>query len=330
VVANSLIMLASNLIYHAHLQFIGAEKKPIFLSIILLITTISLLIIFTYINPNTNNRIIVLSTFYGVQFLLITSAIGRFQRQTQQVCYTPLMVIATVFALFHSFRLVITLLTSDSANSYKLANSWTQALLVIVLMLYIVALDFFIVFIATEKLIQKIAELAYKDSLTELYNRRGLDYAIQDKPILKESFAVIICDIDHFKLVNDRYGHDVGDIVIQEFSGLIKELTRKTDICARWGGEEFLIILPLTDEQEALIVAEKIRSACEQQRFKEQPDLLFTSSFGICVKKDGENFDSLIKSADQALYQAKNQGRNQVCIFKTAKAGLNHPDSYET
>lgn len=108
-----------------------------------------------------------------------------------------------------------------------------QALQIIFLMLYIALLDFFIVLIATDQLMQKIAELAYKDSLTTLYNRRGLDHTMQDNAIFDKPLAVIMCDIDHFKLINDHYGHHVGDIVIKSFARQLKESTRKTDICTR-------------------------------------------------------------------------------------------------
>jgi diguanylate cyclase (GGDEF)-like protein len=130
--------------------------------------------------------------------------------------------------------------------------------------------------------------------------------------------TIIICDIDYFKLINDRYGHSIGDIVIQTFAKIIIEITRKTDICVRWGGEEFLILLPLTNEEAAVIVVEKIRISCEQQVFSEQQELCFTSSFGICSKKDGHLLDGIIHDADQALYMAKSQGRNQVCVFNDA------------
>jgi len=164
----------------------------------------------------------------------------------------------------------------------------------------------------------KMSEMAYKDSLTTLYNRRGLDFALHDNDILFRPLTIIICDIDYFKLINDRYGHSIGDIVIQRFAKIIIDMTRKTDICVRWGGEEFLILLPLTNVENALIVAEKIRISCEQQVFSEQQGLCFTSSFGICSKKDGGShlLDGIIHDADQALYMAKSQGRNQVCVFK--------------
>lgn len=316
VVANSLLMLATNLVYYAHLQFIGHKKQLIPLSVFLLISAVSLLTIFTYSIPNTNARIIVLSIFHCLQLLLIASTIWNFQRQTEQTCYKSLMVAAIIFALFFIFRIITTLLSND-IHPYKLANNILHSLLIVFLMLYIAALDFFIVLIATEKLTQKIAELAHRDTLTTLYNRRGLDHTLQNNNIFKKPLAIIMGDIDNFKLINDCYGHNIGDIVIQAFALIIQTSTRKTDICVRWGGEEFLIILPLTDEQEAFIVAEKIRLACEQQIFPEQAELSFTASFGICVKKDNHSFDALINDADRALYQAKHQGRNQVCIFQS-------------
>jgi diguanylate cyclase (GGDEF)-like protein len=316
IVGNSLLIIACNLIYHAHLQFIGYKNQHIFLSAVLLIGVISLLLIFTYIIPNTNDRVIVLSSFYSLQFLFIARTVQRFQQQTEQTCYSPLIIIASAFAAFFVFRLVITLFR-EQVDPYKLMYNPAQALATIFLMLYIALLDFCIVLIASGQLVQKIAELAYKDLLTTLYNRRGLDHTMRDNAIFDKPLAVIMCDIDHFKLINDRYGHAIGDIVLQTFAKLIKESTRKTDICTRWGGEEFLIILPMTTEQEALMVAEKIRTACEQLTFPEYPELRFTNSLGICSKKASHNFDELINDADHALYQAKTQGRNRVCIFNS-------------
>jgi hypothetical protein len=121
-------------------------------------------------------------------------------------------------------------------------------------------------------------------------------------------------DIDNFKLINDQHGHLVGDIVIKKFAEIIKQATRNTDICVRWGGEEFLIMLPLINTQDSFVVAEKIRRFCEQQTFPEQQGLHFTSSFGVC-NGDNYSFDELVGYADKALYQAKSQGRNQVCVF---------------
>lgn len=313
VVGNSLIMLSGSLTYHAHLKFIQYKKNPILRSAILLISAISLFIVFTYSIPNTRIRVTVLNEFNCMQFFLIALTIYRFQQQTQQKIYTPLMVISGIFTLFFAAWIVF-ILMGEPFPPYKLQGGWMHSTIIIVLMLYIATLDFCVVLIATEQLIQQVTESSHKDILTELYNRRGLDHALENNDVLKKPIAVIMGDIDNFKLINDQYGHPIGDIVIKRFSRLIKELTRNTDICVRWGGEEFLIILPLLNTQEAFIVADKIRMACEQQSFSEQQGLYFTSSFGIC-SGDNYSFNELVSYADQALYQAKHQGRNKVCSF---------------
>lgn len=313
IVGNGLIMLSGNVTYHAHLKFIGYKENTVLRSAILLISAISLFIVFTYIIPDTSIRVTVLNEFNGIQFFLIASTVYRFQKQTQQTIYTPLMVIAGVFTLFFTIWIVF-ILMGETFPPYKLQGGWMHSMIIIVLMLYVATLDFCVVLIATEQLIKKVTDSSHQDILTSLYNRRGLDHALQNNPVLNRTLAIIMADIDNFKLINDQYGHLVGDIVIKKFAEMIKASTRSTDICVRWGGEEFLIMLPLLNGQEAFVVAEKIRTACEQQAFPEQQGLHFTSSFGIC-SGDNDNFDELVGYADHALYQAKTQGRNQVCIF---------------
>lgn len=316
IVANSLILLCSMLIYYGHLQFIGDKNKPIILSAFLLITAIGLHVFFTYVFPNANNRIIVTSIYNCLVFLLTARAVYRIQRQNKQHNYTALIVIAIILAVFFAVRIEVTSLTGP-INPYNFLTTTIpfHAMAMIVVLLYIVALNFLIILIATQILTQKLTDLAHKDSLTLLYNRRGLDYVLDNNNIFSRPLAAILCDIDFFKSINDSYGHCVGDIVIQALARLITESTRKTDICVRWGGEEFLIILPLINAQQAYTVAEKIRTACEQETFPEQPGLSFTSSFGIFENIEGYSFDKLVHNADQALYQAKYRGRNQVCIF---------------
>ena len=119
-------------------------------------------------------------------------------------------------------------------------------------------------------------------------------------------------DIDHFKKVNDEYGHPIGDIILQEFSLLLNETLRKSDIVGRWGGEEFLIILPETDAEGAKEVAEHLRKRIEKFEFTAVKHK--TSSFGITQYQKGSDIQSLVNKADVALYNAKNKGRNQVSV----------------
>lgn len=126
-----------------------------------------------------------------------------------------------------------------------------------------------------------------------------------------EKFSLIMLDIDHFKMVNDTYGHDIGDGVIISLSNTIKESIRSTDKFIRFGGEEFLIMLPNSDLNTATEVAEKIRLNI-QNSLHSSKKLAITSSFGVVVHKEEDSFDSLIKQADLLLYEAKESGRNIV------------------
>ncbi|MDP2850829.1 MAG: diguanylate cyclase [Sulfuricurvum sp.] len=164
-----------------------------------------------------------------------------------------------------------------------------------------------------------IEEISLKDQLTGLYNRRHLDAVLEKNCQMAERynipFSVAIIDIDHFKNVNDTYGHQVGDYVLQNLSEILKSQCRAVDILGRWGGEEFLIIFPNTEESEAEIAAEKIRKAIEIFPMEYVGNK--TASIGVCEYHD--NLNETIKRADEALYQAKAQGRNRVCTYRYNK-----------
>lgn len=163
----------------------------------------------------------------------------------------------------------------------------------------------------------KLEDQANHDSMTHLYNRRSF-YEIA-KNILQlsqrnfEDLYIIMFDIDNFKKINDTYGHDVGDKVIITLSETLLKCIRKSDISARWGGEEFLVLLPKTNEKGALITAEKIRSTIESLVVK---DVHFTVSVGVASfdHTQDSHIDDAIKKADEALYEAKGSGKNKVCM----------------
>lgn len=123
-------------------------------------------------------------------------------------------------------------------------------------------------------------------------------------------------DIDHFKDVNDKYGHEAGDIVLKDIANLMLNFFRKTDICCRYGGEEMLIILYDSNIDNALDKIELFRKNIANLKFSFVELFSVTASFGISeFPKDGEDAESLIKAADAALYQSKNNGRNRVTVF---------------
>lgn len=158
-------------------------------------------------------------------------------------------------------------------------------------------------------------EIAAKtDRLTRLYNRHHLDAVIaQEFTRFRRSakpFAVLIADCDKFKSVNDTYGHQIGDLVLIDIARLLRENVRATDTVGRWGGEEFLAILPDTGIDGAVQLAEKLRVAIETNEFPTVGQK--TASFGIAVLRPDEGIKELIARADTALYRAKENGRNRV------------------
>jgi diguanylate cyclase (GGDEF)-like protein len=161
---------------------------------------------------------------------------------------------------------------------------------------------------------QTVIRLSQQDSLTGLYNRRRitelLENEIQRATRYHTVFSVILADIDHFKAVNDRFGHQVGDEVLSRIAKVLCSRTRATDLVGRWGGEEFVIISPGTDIGGSFSLAEKIRTQLESTDLGEIGHR--TASFGVTAFADGDDIKSIIAHADAGLYAAKRGGRNRV------------------
>ncbi|MCT7432793.1 diguanylate cyclase [Aliarcobacter cryaerophilus] len=165
---------------------------------------------------------------------------------------------------------------------------------------------------------KKMKDLASIDDLTKIYNRyyffnifnQQLEKLKSDKTI----FSLIMFDLDHFKNVNDTYGHDVGDYVLNETCRVVEKDLRENDTFARIGGEEFLILLPNTNIEDAFYIAQRIRQNIEQHKFKDIPKL--TISLGVAEANEPILSTELLKKVDLALYKAKKEGRNKIIAFK--------------
>lgn len=166
------------------------------------------------------------------------------------------------------------------------------------------------------KLEKKLSQFASTDALTGLYNRRRFEESFTTELARAERhsnpLALIMFDIDHFKAVNDMYGHDIGDNVLKGIANVIQFNLRKTDVFARWGGEEFIILAPETTSEQAERLGEKLRSAIEGYDFDIEDRV--TASFGFTLYRSDSTSEQMIKRADEAMYQAKNNGRNQVVL----------------
>lgn len=157
---------------------------------------------------------------------------------------------------------------------------------------------------------------ASTDALTGHANRRALDVLLKQQITLAQTehrpFAVLMLDIDHFKQINDTYGHSVGDDALRAFGMRVGDYLRQGDLCARFGGEEFVVILPGTSLDRAMEVAERVRSGVAASDLLANPPIRVTVSIGVAAHTPGQTMPDLLKMADTAVYAAKRGGRNQV------------------
>jgi two-component system, cell cycle response regulator len=174
----------------------------------------------------------------------------------------------------------------------------------------------------TERLrdnVQLSIEMAITDVLTGLYNRRYIEShvgtLVEQAAARNKPLAVLVLDIDYFKSINDTYGHDAGDDVLREFALRIRKSIRGLDLACRYGGEEFVVVMPETDMAVATMVAERLRRRIASELFpiqKGAKSIEVTISIGIAALGEGDTPAAIIKRADQALYRAKRDGRNRV------------------
>ncbi|NQD36616.1 diguanylate cyclase [Permianibacter sp. IMCC34836] len=178
-----------------------------------------------------------------------------------------------------------------------------------------------------ERMAKLLEQTARTDFLTKLINRRAMAQSLQTEVARLEransesgrveaasgTFSMVLVDIDHFKNINDQFGHDIGDEVLKALARAFEASVREQDIVARWGGEEFLILLPNTGQADAVEQAERLRQLLDSDKLRiDRYPHRVTASFGVSEYSKGQSVESMLKQADVALYQAKAQGRNQV------------------
>jgi len=169
---------------------------------------------------------------------------------------------------------------------------------------------------------RKMEILAMHDGLTELFNRRAIeDHAVAELSLAKrkeQPLSIILLDIDYFKNLNDEYGHKSGDVVLRQLANILTESLRQYDRAGRWGGDEFILIMPETQLSEAVTVAERLRTKTSETKLSLEngEQISMQISLGVaCVSGHYPSLIKLVDAADQALYQAKQSGRNRVCSY---------------
>jgi len=207
-------------------------------------------------------------------------------------------------------------------NNYLLETEYTSAFKVRIILSFILVVFITAVYgysreKSSEKMRKMRKDLEFflrRDELTGLYNRRGYNDKVHS--IQNTYGAILMCDIDHFKKINDTYGHAVGDYTIQEVSKCIRNNLRKDDVAVRWGGEEFFIFLSEVSMDNAYLVSEKLRESIENLtiQFSDEIGFHVTMSIGIAKMDSQTSLDDVIRNADDAMYLSKASGRNKSTL----------------
>lgn len=223
-----------------------------------------------------------------------------------------------MLSLFYAIRAVLLLIMPSQVVNLLQSSSFLVSFTV-VMIFGISGFNVAAIGLVISRMISQIRHLSIEDSLTQTFNRRHIN-EMANKEIGKMSevgseFSVIMLDIDHFKKVNDVYGHAAGDAALVTCANVLKEMVRAKDYVGRLGGEEFCLMLPNTPIEEAKQLAESIRQKLEETFVKWEDKVIpITASFGVSSLVHRDEWSKLLNKADLAMYQAKNNGRNQVVI----------------
>lgn len=264
---------------------------------------------------------------FGLFFLIHLVCARALLRRIDVPLKTPYWLAGTAFALvavlcvarivniLYLERHSVSMFSSNGVNPYVFFfASMAQMAMSMAFMLLI-----------NTSLANRLKELAATDALTGLMNRRSLDQEIARQLASQkrhnDNLSLMMIDVDHFKQLNDQYGHQAGDEVLRRLAALMQNLVRSNDYIGRYGGEEFCIVLPATSESQAMVLAERIRIAFQDLNICWEKQTINSSiSIGVAdTWYDNHQAASLLKAADIALYQAKHQGRNQVVGFSASR-----------
>ncbi len=310
IVLANLAILTGVIFYHAGVRlFFG--RDPIWLGWAALLAMLSPLLYWhALIEPNYNARLILVCLVWACVFLSMAWQIWHQGPRVFSSCFT------VVVLCLHAGVLLLRFYSAwfPLAEEGLLTPTLVQTVYVASNALMLLALGMGLILMAGDRLRAEFEHLASHDSLTQVLTRRVLmDACAQELERCRRhgrSMALLLLDLDHFKAVNDTYGHQMGDRVLVNFARRITGLLRRPDQLARFGGEEFVLLLPETTQEEAVAVAERILARAAEPA-EGLPSI--TASIGLATNRpDEEQIDTLLARADKALYRAKDAGRNRV------------------
>lgn len=269
---------------------------------------------FRFFEPDIAMRAQIIAFSCALLMCLSLPALAKsFRRSTSMLLFGQIIILAVTITM----SAVYTLDTNATASADGfLRNSLFMSLInmAVTAVSLTAAVTLYMSYVNT--IVDKLRTQSETDSLTGLLNRRGFE--MQAAKLFEEHrqlpLVMIVADIDHFKQINDTYGHAAGDKVLKHLARLMREGVRQSDLCGRVGGEEFCILMPGAQLPVGRLAAENVRSVFAQTaKLMVGHDKLLTASFGVCEARDGESYQALFERADAALYAAKHRGRDRVC-----------------
>lgn len=316
ILANSAIGLGYALIVTGLSQFRQASSNNTAIALAGFPVLVLYLIFYSEFQMSTNARIIVLSMYISLCCALSAYVVARGEAKDHPIAVRLLSAAFSLMSLWMLFRAGFTYHSAEIAD-FMLASDVHQISFLLSIAL-ILALGFTFPLMVNARLVINIYNTSLLDPLTNLYNRRAMEDMVPRELSRVErthsELSIILLDIDHFKQVNDQYGHQVGDVTLSGIGQLLNTHLRGQDLSFRIGGEEFLILLPDTNLDSALVVAEKLRQIMSETQFSAKQQEPCTASFGVAQLLQHDEWDSLLNRADAALYLAKRKGRNRVCL----------------
>jgi len=314
ILSNILLLTGSGLFYIALSQFTGFPySKSLVIGI--LAVALTFLLYFTYWNDDIAMRMITFSVGSAMMVFILIVRLGRMQKSSLRFSANLMLVSFIVHGIFLILR-TISLALNPPQDTFSLTPTQSSTYLLSFAISFFWSIGF--ILMVSQRLRNDLMEVATIDVLTRIPNRRATQAFLEKELSRAErnqsEFTVLLTDIDNSKQVNDRWGHAVGDDVLVKTAGIFQSMIRKQDLVGRWGGEEFLIIVP--GECDANVLAERVRRAIANAKFNyKAASFGITVSIGVACAKPSDQIDQILKNADRALYQSK-LTKNTVSIVE--------------
>lgn len=317
VIANEMILLAFVLLHQAVASVLESSRRHIPLGMVLLIAQFGFFLYFYYVTPSIQDRVLVRTVTVFIQVLATTHLLFRHRESGLQFAARTAGAVLAFFALLQASQFAVSLLWAPSL--LRLRPTPLSSFYYIFNFMVGMGCWFAVVWLAICEKRQSLQLMATTDGLTGLLNRTAFDDILKRElrpgNRRRAPLALLLIDIDHFKAINDRYGHAAGDDVIRRISALLRDNMRTVDSVARYGGEEFAILLNGIGSDQAEVIAERLRLQIEQIAGLPQKAAV-TASIGIALLRESDTVESIFKRSDEALYLSKHLGRNRVSALE--------------